>query len=449
MTRLLLDRSPFGARALVVDEGGPVAFGFADRTAGDTVTERLFLGRVTGEAAELDALFVDIGLDRPALLPLREIELIEGPRPAAGSGVIVQGRRPAREGKGPRVGADLALPGFGLVRHPRRTGLQVSARLGREARKALLARGRALFGAAAGLTLRAQAERLDDDRLRAEAAALDGQWRALLAQAARGRPGPLGLPAAPELDLLRRHLRPDTDRIEAEAGLLAAARRTLAEAGWTAGIDLAAADPTDAIEEALALAVDPVLPLAGGGRLLIEPTAALTAIDVDAGPAAGQGRDALNREAVEAAIRAAAQRNLGGTIVIDLVDPGGARAWAAVETALRTALARDPTPCRYALVRPMGLAVLSRARSGPSLTERLLAAGRAAPAWQAVRLWHALRRALPPAQEVRVAPDLHAFLIGPGREAWAAGLEELGYRPQISLGSPSDPDFELLPTSPS
>lgn len=445
-TRLRLDISPFGARAMLEDEAGPLAFGFADSNGGDTVTGRPFLGRLVGRSPELGAVFLDIGLDQPALLPEREVTRLDAPAPTEGSAVIVEGRRPPRQGKGARVSADLALPGFGLILHPRRSELQVSARLGRSERKALLARGRALFGADAGLTLRAQALGIGDDALRAEAEGLTRRWHALQAEARTARPGPLGPPPTAVTDLVRRHLQRDTRAIEADPAVLAAIRPVLAGAGRS-DVALVAVDATDDIDEALARAIEPVLPLPSGGRLIIEPTAALVAIDVDAGEAVGRGKDALNAEAIGEALRAVRQRNLGGTIVIDLVDPGSERAWALIDAALRARLHEDTVPCRHALVRPMGLVVLSRARSGPGLAERLTKGGRPVPLWQAIRLWHALRRALPPARHVRVAPELAAFLAGCGREQWMRGLAELGARPQITAVPGLGRDFELTSMS--
>src|SRR4029079_1760962 len=69
-----------------------------------------------------------------------------------------------------------------------------------------------------------------------------------------------------------------------------------------------------------ALSDTPVVALAGGGRIAIERTAALVAIDVDPGEAAG--RDAIattNRAAAAEAARQMRLRDLGGLIAIDFI----------------------------------------------------------------------------------------------------------------------------------
>jgi Ribonuclease G/E len=87
----------------------------------------------------------------------------------------------------------------------------------------------------------------------------------------------------------------------------------------------AAREAADAAE-AVALAVEHALP--GGGTLAIEPTRALTAIDVDLGERAGGGGDArraaanLNMAAIDAAARLLRLKGLGGLVAIDLIGAG-------------------------------------------------------------------------------------------------------------------------------
>src|SRR5205823_3914164 len=67
-------------------------------------------------------------------------------------------------------------------------------------------------------------------------------------------------------------------------------------------------------------------PLPGGGALAVEPTRALTAIDVDLGDRKGADAKRLTRAANLAAIELAARllrlKSLGGIVVIDLVGRG-------------------------------------------------------------------------------------------------------------------------------
>ncbi len=83
-----------------------------------------------------------------------------------------------------------------------------------------------------------------------------------------------------------------------------------------------ARDVADAAQDA-ALAVDHALP--GGGSIAVEPTRALTAVDVDLGARRGDPRRivrAANLAAIGEAARVLRLKSLGGLVVIDLIGRG-------------------------------------------------------------------------------------------------------------------------------
>ncbi|HEX2560033.1 ribonuclease E/G [Phenylobacterium sp.] len=79
-------------------------------------------------------------------------------------------------------------------------------------------------------------------------------------------------------------------------------------------------------DEAEAEALASVHPLPGGGSVAIEPTRALTAVDIDVGERQGQETKRVARQANLAALGAAARllrlKGLGGIVVFDLVGRG-------------------------------------------------------------------------------------------------------------------------------
>ncbi|MHA7871967.1 MAG: ribonuclease E/G, partial [Hyphococcus sp.] len=97
------------------------------------------------------------------------------------------------------------------------------------------------------------------------------------------------------------------------------------------------------VEAVLETAFDPVAPIPGGGRLIIEEAQALTAIDVDtAGLSASSPARLREKIAIAAAEEAARQiqiRNIGGHIVIDFPSISSERARARFRTALEQAMA--------------------------------------------------------------------------------------------------------------
>lgn len=133
--------------------------------------------------------------------------------------------------------------------------------------------------------------------------------------------------------------------------------------------------PAPAFDDALEAEFDTLAgaeaPLPGGGRLLIHPTPALTAIDMDAGSAAGaRGANAvaaLNREALPELARQVRLRNLGGAILVDFAGLSPKRR-AALAEPLRAALAPDRM-ARLLGFTHLGLAEIVRERIHPPLHE--------------------------------------------------------------------------------
>ncbi|PWR24418.1 ribonuclease E/G [Zavarzinia aquatilis] len=110
----------------------------------------------------------------------------------------------------------------------------------------------------------------------------------------------------------------------------------------------------------------PALPLGPTGRLTLDETEALTAIDIDGG---GLSPRAANETAAPLAAREIRRRNLSGQIVIDFI--GDAPAIAAGRAALARALAPDPLKPDLAKGDLGGLVLVTRRREGESLQRSL------------------------------------------------------------------------------
>ena len=117
-------------------------------------------------------------------------------------------------------------------------------------------------------------------------------------------------------------------------------------------------------------------PLAGGGALTIEPTAALVAIDVDAGGRAGSSDPdrfalELNIAAAQEAARQIRLRNLGGLIAIDFVSMRAKSHQKQLEDAVREAFAGDPWSVQFGGLSRFGVYDLARAQLRTPLHEQL------------------------------------------------------------------------------
>lgn len=154
----------------------------------------------------------------------------------------------------------------------------------------------------------------------------------------------------------------------------------------------------DALETSLARA----LPIHGGGRMIIDEVAALTAIDIDAGPMASERRAAFNSAAAYAVFPEIARRSIGGQIVVDFLTPESGKDRAAL-AALLTSLQRETVGGRPGHLGADGLYRLVLPRTEKSLLERasrLCGNGWLRPGrtfnegWLAVEAVRALERAL-------------------------------------------------------
>jgi Ribonuclease G/E len=183
---------------------------------------------------------------------------------------------------------------------------------------------------------------------------------------------------------------------------------------------------------------DPVFALPHGLLGTVAQTAALTAIDIDAGTATAarseksRAQSAVNLAALPALARQIRLRNLSGAILIDFAGMPAKRR-AALAPALTEALQTDPLHPRLLGFTKLGFAEILRPRVAPPLAELL----RGAHA-EGLR---ALRQAVPfcnvqPAS-LRAAPAVIAAL-----ERDAGALAELARRATYPLMLKSDPTLK-------
>lgn len=121
------------------------------------------------------------------------------------------------------------------------------------------------------------------------------------------------------------------------------------------------------------------VPLRSGGYLVIDETEALIAVDVNTGhhkskEGKGSQEDAIlevNLEAVEEVARQLRLRNIGGLVVLDLIDMKSRKHQKQVEKAFKTALKRDRARTNVLGISELGLLEMSRQRQEESLLSML------------------------------------------------------------------------------
>jgi len=132
------------------------------------------------------------------------------------------------------------------------------------------------------------------------------------------------------------------------------------------------------VQEEIEKALKPRVWLRSGGYLVINQTEALVAIDVNTGKFVGKGNARLedtitktNMEAVDEIARQIRLRDLGGIIVLDLIDMEDRRNRHKVSQALQEALSQDKSPTKVLSFNDFGLIIMTRKRVKQSLERTL------------------------------------------------------------------------------
>jgi Ribonuclease G/E len=183
--------------------------------------------------------------------------------------------------------------------------------------------------------------------------------------------------------------------------------------------------------------------LKSGGYLIVDQSEALTAIDVNTGRYVGK-RDLeetvlkTNLEAVQEVVHQLRFRNLGGLIIIDLIDMESAENRDKVYRALQEALRSDKARTNILKISELGLVEMTRKRTRENLVQLLcepcgFCEGRGyvlSAETVAYKLLREIRKDLPRFGgrqiAVSVSPRVGEMLQGPVRRALAALSEQLG-----------------------
>jgi len=397
-TELLIGRSPGEARWALREAGAIVALG-VERARAGVQTGDIYLGRVRAVVPSANAAFVDLDGTADGFLSGRDARRKAALAGAAageaesddiarlvaeGEALAVQVKRPALGEKAAQVTTALSLAGPRLVLTPGRREVLVSRRITGEAERARLAALAEGLAGEAGLILRTAAAAADEATLEEEAGHLVARWQGLreAAKAARA-PAALAREATPLARVLRDHAGGALDRI------LLDGRAALAEArAWLRDFAPALASRAEAVigtpalfaaegvDDAFEAALMPEVALAGGGSLVIEPTAALTAIDVNTGGRGGRQGRAILETNLEAAAEVARQirlRALGGLVAVDFVRMRERSDRDRVLEALRAALAAAAPEAQLGGFTRFGLVEIVRPRGRMALHEALCA----------------------------------------------------------------------------
>lgn len=287
-----------------------------------------------------------------------------------------------REDKCPKVSMDITLPGRFLIYAPFLEDNKVSSRIRhKKLREQMLAMMKG-FEPLKGIILRAAAEDTQMDILLREAKILQGMWDKLQPRLTGDKPGllvegadalvrTLGDQAAHNIERIEIVTMDRYRQIEAWCEIFGPdlVPRIIPVELEDPQAELALFDYRGLLGDIEDLFQDYAL-LRSGGSLIIQETAALTAIDVNRG-----GDDRSNMDInVEAAAEIARQirlRNIGGIIMIDFLKLSKKDDQKSFMKALEGIFDTDPCTVQIHGLTALGLLEITRKRRTPPLSERL------------------------------------------------------------------------------
>lgn len=363
----------------------------------------IYKGRIVAVEANLQAAFVDIGTGRNGFLPFNEIhpeyfreDVSERDRKSIsqhqwkklkiedvvkkGQEVLVQVVKEVTGNKGANMTTYLSLPGRSLVLMPGSDSAGISRKIVGEERRSVLREIMSGFSIPEGIgyIIRTAGADITKTALQKDLRYLLRLWKDI-----KKRGQTMNAPALiyeeqeTVIRFLRDHFTPDISEIlvDTEKSLeqvkqfvdLLPAKQKKVKVKLHRG-----AKPIfnqNNVEEQIESIYKPQVPLPSGGSIVIDPTEALVAIDVNSGRTSKNGdfEETIFLANMEAAAELARQlrlRDLGGLIVVDFIDMRNKKNIREVEKQVKLSMKPDKAKVDISRISRFGLMQISRQKMG-------------------------------------------------------------------------------------
>ena len=400
---LLINVTPAETRVAVV-ENGVLQEIYIERTANRGIVGNIYKGKVVRVLPGMQAAFVDIGLARASFIHAGDLYQSRAPKdpqqvqqspPAIpdirnlvhdGQTLLVQVTKDALGTKGARLSAELSVSSRFLVYMPDSDHIGVSQRIENEQERQRLRdivdvlKVHPSVAGTGGFIVRTAAEGVSTDEIRADMIFLQKLWESVRARSIDvSAPGIVYEDLPLPLRTIRDLVWPPVEKVRIDSREIYQSVVQFARV-FTPGIvpriehyggerpilDLFS------VEDEIQRALEKKVKLKSGGYLIIDQTEAMTTIDVNTGAFVGHRNleetiFKTNLEAVNALARQLRVRNLGGMIIIDLIDMNDAEHQRQVMRALEKALAKDHVRTAISSVSDLSLVQMTRTRTRESL----------------------------------------------------------------------------------
>lgn len=357
----------------------------------------IYKAKITRIEPSLEAAFVDYGAERHGFLPMKEIAREYFPKGYSfqgrpnikevlheGQEVIVQIDKEERGQKGAALTTFISLAGSYLVlmpNNPRAGG--ISRRIEGDERTELKASLSKLdLPKGMGLIVRTAGVGKAYDELEWDLSVLLHHWKAI-EDAASSRPAPFLIHQETNVILraIRDYLRRDIGEVLIDRPKVFESVKKHIEVVRPDFLSKVKLYTNDVplfthyqIETQIETAFQREVRLPSGGSIVIDPTEAMTSIDINSARAT-KGGDIeetafnTNLEAADEIARQLRLRDLGGLVVIDFIDMTPVRHQREVENRMRDAVRQDRARIQLGRISRFGLLEMSRQRLRPSIGE--------------------------------------------------------------------------------
>ena len=375
-----------GSPKIAILEGATLVEYYSAQNKKQSLVGNIYLGKVKNILPGMEAAFVSFGEEKNGVIYVADIanskrnskiEYLLKPEQE----ILVQVVKDAMGEKGARLTGQVSFPGRYLVLIPNSNTKGISRRLPEDERSRLDRIIRRIKPEGFGVIVRTAAEGVSESSLKNDIDKLSDEW-AVVSSSNQGT-APVLIHEEPDVSIkvIREHLNSNFKKllVEKNKNFNDVKKYVQDTSPELTNIVESYEDKMDLFEryhigDQIQKALDRKVWLPSGGHLIIDPTEALTVIDVNTGKFVG--KDSLeetvyenNLEAAEEIARQLRLRDIGGIIVIDFIDMESVKKQQSLLTKLKRELSKDKTRTQVFEVSRLGLVEMTRKNVAAGLIE--------------------------------------------------------------------------------
>lgn len=380
MKNLYIDSGLTQSRAAVYN-GNRIEEIYVENFDKSNITGNIYKGRVENVVAGLNAVFINIGFKKNAILQMDKRDVNGNFK--RGQELIVQVTREAVGEKGPKVTTDVSLPGKFIVFLPFEERSHISKKIkNNESEKYLNDLYSTIRDDGYGVIFRTECLEVPSEAVLKEYDYLKRVWQAITRGSEYIKAPGILYDSREFLDfVLREFVKQDIDSIhvgrkkdyEFFSSLIP---NVYPE--WKGKINYDEFDfrGSSIIGAGIKELVMEKIPLSSGGFIVVNRTEALVSIDVNTGSYTGTGKKEdtvldTNVEACSEIYRVIRLANLSGIIIIDFIDMENEENRSKIMEVMEEKFKYDRVPGRVHGFTNLGLLEISRSKKGKSLYENI------------------------------------------------------------------------------